>query len=499
MTTLTTDPVVDEPPAGPNAPANGGREHASARRPPVPGSTLTSVFAVAAALVGVGIGAQRLGDNSFLTHLATGRLMLEDGIVRNDVFTWTSAGESLVVQSWGASLLFGLVDELAGFQGLRFLMAALAGLLGWLVWQLSDRATSVSTRLAIMVPVFFIGLQTWSERPLLIAFVAFAATLWIVDSGRDVRLLAPIGFVWIAVHGSWPLGLVLLGARWIGALLDRRADISAAPERELRAGAWLGAGIVAGGVMNPYGPALLFFPLALLDRQEVLQHVAEWQASAYTSTWTRLFLVMIASAVFAARRAPLVVVVPGVVFAVAALASARNIPVAAIVLIPLLAAGLPDIPGIDGDRRSDANRFALLGLGALVVLLPIVAIRGPHVEMDRYPVAAVNAMEDELELSPADHRVIHQDFVGNYLDLRYGAAGATWIDDRFELHDLELVEDYLALLNGTPEWREVLERYDPDAVLWPADRVLTELATGIGWQTTWTDDEWVVLTPPASG
>ena len=472
----------------------GSGEARASGQPPM----LASVFAVAAALVGLGIGAQRLGDNSFLTHLATGRRMLDEGIVREDAFTWTSAGEALTIQSWGASLLLGVVDELAGFQGLRILMAVLAAVLGWFVWHLSDRSPSVLTRIAIMVPVFFIGLQTWSERPLLIAFVAFTATLLVVERDRDPRVLAPIGFVWIAVHGSWPLGLVLLGARWVGAVFDVRRGEAGDPMRELRAGAWLSAGVVVGGVVNPYGPSLLFFPLELLGRQEVLEHVAEWQASSYDSLWTRLFLVMVVAAVFAARRAPLVVVVPGAVFVAAALLSARNIPLASMVLIPFLAAGLPNVPGLDGARRSDANRLAVLALGSLLVLVPLVAIRGPHVELDRYPIDAVNAMEDELGLSPANTRVVHQDFVGNYLNLRYGAAEASWIDDRFELHDLELVEDYLALLNGTPAWRSVLERHQPEALLWPADRVLVELAVGAGWQSAWSDDDWVVLTPPPS-
>ncbi len=494
MSGLTVErPPVEAAPTSAPAEHDASATGAESRR----GPKLTTVFAVAAAFVGAGIGAQRLGDNSFLTHLATGRLMLEDGIVREDVFTWTSAGEPLTVQSWAASLLFAVVDDVAGFRGLRFLLAAIAAVLGLGVWLLSARAPSLVTRLAVVVPVFLIGLHTWSERPLIIAFVAFVATMLVVERQRDARILLAVGFVWVNVHGSWPLGLVLLGARWVGAWLDTRTGGVAEPRREFRAGAWLGAGMVAGGVLNPYGPALLFFPIELLGRQEALQHVAEWQASDFDSTWTRAFLVMVAAAVFAARRAPYVLVVPGVVFAVAALLSARNIPLAALALVPLLAAGLPSIPGIDGERRSDANRLAVLGLGALLVVVPVLAIQGPHVELDRYPIDAVNAMEDELGLSPAEHRVIHQDFVGNYLDLRYGAAGATWIDDRFELHDLELVEDYLALLNGTPAWREVLERHDPDAVLWPADRVLVELALGDGWRSVWADEDWIVLTPPA--
>lgn len=460
--------------------------------------TLASVFAAAAAVVGVGIGAQRLGDNSFLTHLATGRLMVEDGIVRNDVFTWTSAGESLTVQSWLASLVYGLIDDVAGFQGLRFLMAALAGVLGLLVWHLSERSPSLVTRLAILVPVFWIGLRTWTERPLLMAFVAFAATMVIVERDRDPRVLALIGFLWINVHGSWPLGIVLLGARWIGALVDQRTGSAANPTRELRAGEWLAGGMVVGGVANPYGPRLLFFPVELLGRQEVLQNVAEWQASSFESTWTRLFLVLVAAAVFAGRKAPYVVTVPAVLFVVAALLSARNIPLATLVLVPMLAAGLPSLPGLDADRRSDPIRLAAMGLTALAFLLPVLAITGPHVELDRFPIDAVNAMENELDLSPSEHRVIHQDFVGNYLDLRYGDAGATWIDDRFELHDPALVDDYIALLNGTPEWSAVLDRHDPDAILWPADRVLVELAGADGWTAVWSDDDWVVLVPPTS-
>ena len=181
--------------------------------------TLSTLLGLASALVGFGIGAQKLGDNSFLTHLATGRRMIDEGVVREDAFTWTSNGESLVVQSWLASLLYGIVDELGGFGGLRLLMAATAGVLGWLVWRLTERSPSVATRFIVVVPVLFIGLRTWSERPLLLAFVFLASALVVSERGSDPRWLVVIGVLWVNVHGSWPLGIVLLAARWFGALL----------------------------------------------------------------------------------------------------------------------------------------------------------------------------------------------------------------------------------------------------------------------------------------
>lgn len=461
---------------------------APARRRP----TLSTLLGLACALVGFGIGAQKLGDNSFLTHLATGRRMIDEGIVREDAFTWTSNGESVVVQSWLASLLYGIVDEVAGFAGLRLLMAITAGVLGWLVWRLSERSASIVTRVAIMVPVLVIGLRTWNERPLLLAFVFFAVAMLTAERGSDARWLAVVGFVWVNVHGSWPLGLVLLGARWVGALAGRERDEPSGDD--LRAGLWLGGGMLAGGIANPYGPAMLWFPVELLGKQDTLRHISEWQASSFESTWTRLFLLLVAATLFAARRAPLRLLVPGAVFVVAALLSARNIPIAVLALVPVLAAGLPALRGPAADRESSAIRLGCGALAAMVVVLGLMTQSGPHTTVDRYPVEAVDALE-ALDLSPADHRVVHQDFVGNFLDLRFGPVGATWIDDRFELHDADLVADYLALLHGEPEWREVVGRHDPDAVLWQRDRVLVDLLMAEGWSLAWSDDDWVVLTP----
>lgn len=452
---------------------------------------LSTLLGSAFAVVAFGIGAQNVNDNSFLTHLATGRRMLDEGVIREDAFTWTSNGESLIVQSWLASLIYGLVERLGGFAGLRLLMAVTTCMLGWLAWQLTERAGSLTTRVVLIAAVVVIGVHTWTERPLLAAFVLLAIVVLTAEREGDPRWLAMIGFFWVNVHGSWPLGIGFLVSRWLGARFD--PDVDAV--HDARRVGWLASGAIAGGIVNPYGPDLLWFPVQLLGKHDILRHVTEWQAASFESTWTRLFLGLLAAAIFASRRAPLRLVVPGVLFVVAALLSARNIPVAVLVLLPLLAEGLPNLPGPDGERSSSAIRLGTVALGLLVALLVALTLVPPHTDLERYPVAAVDAMEG-LDVSPADHRVIHQDFVGNYLSLRFGGVGSAWIDDRFELHDGDLVDDYRALLHATPDWRDVIERTQPDAVLWERDRGLVELLESDGWSVVWADDEWVVLTPP---
>ena len=98
--------------------------------------------------VAVRIGLSPLQDNSFLTHLATGRLIFDTGSVPTvDPYSWTAHGEPWTVQSWGASVIYAAVEELAGFNGLRLLTAFLVGVLLTLLWKLTDAAGGLVGRL----------------------------------------------------------------------------------------------------------------------------------------------------------------------------------------------------------------------------------------------------------------------------------------------------------------------------------------------------------------
>ena len=478
-----------------DTPHSGEVDTSAPAASPTVGSRLNlGVFTgLAMALIGLGFGASRISDNSFLTHLATGREMLDGGVVRNDVFTWTSGGDSVVVQSWLASLLYGVVDEVAGFHGLRLLTAVLAAVLGAMAWRLTRGSSALLTRVAIMLPFLAVAHVNWTERPLLLAFVFFAAMMLVAEGEGRPRWLLLVGALWINVHGSWPLALVYLAARVVGGTIDR-SDV----RREAEAFGYLGVGMLIAGIVNPYGPKMLLFPLDLLGRQEVLSNIVEWQSPSFDSLWTRAFLVLGLGAMAALMRSGRWRdALPTMVFFAAALVGRRNIALASLVMLPTLARGLPAIGRLTAERTSDAIRLGCMATAAMLVALPLIALGGPHVDVDRDPEDAFNAMENDLGLVPGETRIIHQDFVGNYLDIRYGDAGAAWIDDRFELHDASLVADYITLLDGDPGWSDVLERYDAEAIVWPHNGVLVELASEIeNWTEVWSDDDWVVLCAP---
>jgi hypothetical protein len=87
------------------------------------------------------------------------------------------------------------------------------------------------------------------------------------------------------------------------------------------------------------------------------------------------------------------------------------------------------------------------------------------VDLRGYPTAALD-YADGQGLLRGGARVATQDYAGNLLELQYGRDAAAFIDDRFELHDRQLVDDYRALQGGSPEWKTALDRYAIDVVVW---------------------------------
>src|SRR3546814_13469568 len=108
------------------------------------------------------------------------------------------------------------------------------------------------------------------------------------------------------------------------------------------------------GGLNPVGPKLLWFPLDLLERQDVLRSVMEWQAPSFQTTGQRAFLVLLAVSILSLLRRPRWrAALPMVVFTIAGLLAARNIAAASIVLVAGVAPSWAGIGAQTGSKRVD--------------------------------------------------------------------------------------------------------------------------------------------------
>ena len=440
----------------------------------------------AVALWGLAVGLRPLGDNSALTHLATGRLILSDGIPRSDPFSFTAAGEPWTVYSWLASTLMALAERAAGANAIQAGRAALTCGLAVLVWMLTRPGKVLAGRLVAVAPVLVVGTSAWTERPLLFSLVIMAAVVLLAERDQAPPwLVLPLMWVWVNVHGSFPLGLVYLGARLVGRRID-----GAPPGNLPRLAVLAGVGTLL-GALNPLGPRLLVFPFELLSRNDLLSRVSEWRSPNFSRAPNLALLGMLLLALLlCSRRRSFEDGLPALAFGAAACIAVRNSPLATIVLAPVLARGLSGLGTVRAEGRSGLTAVAGAGLGAVGVVLFVTALQGPAYDLEKYPVRQVRWMESEGLL---DRRVATQDYVGNYLIARRGTDGRVFFDDRFDMYPPRVIRDSIALLDGREGWQERLERYGVDVVLWQRAWPLAELLSiDPAWEVVRRDEEWIV-------
>ncbi|QXC61689.1 hypothetical protein KSP35_02250 [Aquihabitans sp. G128] len=444
--------------------------------------------------VGLRIGLSPLGDNSFLTHLATGRLILDDhAIPRTDPYSFSAHGHAWTVQSWGASVIYALNERTVGLVGIRLVDAVLCVGLVLLLWRLSRVGTSLVARILVAGLVVSMSTGLWVERPLLFGAFFLAIVLVAAEGELDPRWLVPVMWLWVNIHGSFPFGAGILVLYVIGRWLDDRER----PVVELRALGWAVLGTLV-GALGPLGPKLLLFPLDLLSNREAFKGIAEWEPPHWQRGVERFFAIQLGLTIVLVlwRDRRWRSILPTVVFGLAAVTSTRNILQASIVLTPILAASLHGLGTIDGTRRPRLARPVVIAVAVLAVLVGVMGVAGPNTALAPYPEDAAAWMRHRGMLG-VDDRVVSRDYVGNWLEYEYGPDQVrTYIDDRVDMYPLPVIRDYTQLLAEDGHFQAVLDRARATSVLWDRRTPLGRwLERSERWKVVHRDEKWLVAVP----
>lgn len=435
---------------------------------------------------GAAIASFSLTDNSFLTHLATGRLILERGSVPTaDPYTFTAPGTEWTVQSWIPSVLYASAERLGGASGIHAVVLAFTGVAAWLLWASTDRLDSLLPRIALVFGSLAIVSGLWGERPYMVGVIGMGLMVLALDGRLPPPALVPVFWLWANSHGSFPLGVVLAMLVLIGRRLDGTEPMVA--KRVL---GWSVVGSLA-AVVGPLGLRAVLFPVTALERSSLLGHVVEWQPPAFRSIGDRAFLALVAVAfVCLVRRPSYARALPVIAFTLAAIVAQRNVVVAVMVLAPAIAASLPEVGSLRvGDRSRVGLAFAVVGTVALLAA-STVALISPFGDLAEYPARALAF--SEAHNVPAE-RVATQDFVGNLLTALDGEKANVFVDDRVDMLPADLIGDSLALLHGGVAWEAVLTDRDIDTVIWDRREPLGSLlAAQDDWKVVFSDTRWTV-------
>ena len=299
-------------------------------------------------------------------------------------------------------------------RALLTLTAALTALLAVLVVRIARLPTASSPGRSSSRITLGVGASAWAERPFMFGLVFLARH---PDRGRE-EASTRVGSCRRCTSGSTSTARSRLGCSpsccsGLGRRLDKEDGTT--EWRCLKWAAWACA--LAG--LNPYGPEAPALPAVyLLQRNDVLRHIVEWQAPlVQLDIWQKLFLIQIAAAVIvlAARRAG------------ASPCRSSCSSAAALVQRPQHPRGEPRADRsrrtVPEGRRRPQGRARLsspllawvgtLTMGALCLLTLTTPVGTPSLDLRSYPVRALAYINDEGLLPPvdgSDGRLLAQDF-----------------------------------------------------------------------------------------
>ncbi len=201
--------------------------------------------------------------------------------------------------SWGSAVLFWLIYKLAGLSLTVLLRGLLVALAYSLVWLTSRRlgAGRLGSALVLLFAVL-VSSNNWSVRPQLFAYPLFALALYLLyrwqnGDGKAVWWLPLISLLWVNLHGSFIMLILLAGA----ALAFGRGD-----KRYL---ALAFAGILLATLVNPRGPGAWNYVYDLLSLPSQ-QFSSEWHPPVNTGWQMNIFFLWLLAfpllAVFSPRK-----------------------------------------------------------------------------------------------------------------------------------------------------------------------------------------------------
>jgi len=445
-----------------------------------------------------------LNDPDTYWHLATGRWIIEHGVVpRIDLFSHSMPGTAWTAHEWLSELVLAGVYQVAGWAGLVVVVALFfAGTLAYVMRFLLARMEPVHALLFTAFTASMLMPHLLARPHVLVWPLLAMWTGTLVNAGERGRnppwWLLLLMLLWANLHGSFTLGLGLGAALALDAVLTR-------PPGQRRAAAWRWAGFtglsVVVSMLTPAGWQGLWYSVQVARMTVALDVIAEWRSPNFNQPQMLELWLMLMLAIACSGRMRLpwlrLLLVLGV--AHLALKHQRHLEVLGLVTPFLIASPLAlqwhatkgtgrDAEALDRIFRSLAApaRSGAIAASALLATLLI----GFALQSDRYVPAATGRPEAALRAA------MHAGAVGPVLN-SYNFGGyliysgvPVFIDGRADMYGDALLKQYLDALNLHET--EVLPKLLTDyrigwTLLEPGTPALTLLDRLPGWRRVYSD------------
>ncbi len=453
----------------------------------------------------------------FWWNLKSGEIMVQTGqFLGTDVLVWTPVREPYSNPQWGSQLIFYWAYSLSPNFLLTLRAAIIAATVGLLVWLCAWRSGSLKAASACALIAYFTGWTNYGMRPQLLAFLPFIAYMLLLER-KDrhpgwLPLLVPIMLFWVNVHGSFFLGVALIGIYAVGTLLEKLPHSDGRQwllsKHAGRQALWMGAAVLA-TLVNPYFVGIYSYFFTATNDPIARALNMEWQPPTLYNGTGHLFylnvLIFLTSAYISKRRMRPTEILLVLAFGYLALVSLRNVIWWGWVTAPIMAVNFgawaasrnrptesqhptnptqrkgvtnaelgggpsaaPDGPANPGQplvRPAPAELPALNWALTLILVGWALAFTPLWKHINPRQAHTVVAPGTPVELAgflreaevPAP--LFNYMEWGGYLEWELYPRYQMFIDGRFEARKVEVWTDYLAVSRGRADWQAILDRY----------------------------------------
>ncbi len=461
-------------------------------------------------------------DNDFGWHLQTGELIRAEGLPTTDPFSFTMPSYSFVAHSWLQDVLIASLYPKFGLLGLSLFYSTIAILS--LVLAI-PRGINNKWFPVVLLFTFPLLLMRFAVRVQVFSWFFTACILRILWSDQTwqqrKKWLPLVMWLWAMVHGSFLLGLMLLGC-FMGLRFWQQRKLT-------RAEMVLVILSILVTLLTPYFLKLWAVSWSILTTSQGKEVINEWRPIFSGLTELGFAMAVGLTSVLLVKQQHRFsrwqqILYLGVVLA--ALFSTRHGAILAVVTGPMLVWGLDtfvqDQITTAGRRKNAQQVFKVLGLISmvLVALGLYLPFRQRLTTEQAYPQHAVAW----LKANPFEGNLFSLYGWGGYLIWQYPEK-KTFIDGRMDvwqrqqappLESLSALEEYLKVTTEG-EYQEIFAKYGVRTVLLPSEFNLSpkhklpfnlsflrnELAVSFidvlqtdGWQVVYQDDTAVILREP---
>jgi len=471
-------------------------------------------------------------------HVRNGEVILSSASVpRVDRFSYTRNGQPWFAWEWLSDAIFGASHRIAGLPGVALIAALAIALTAWGAARLA-LSSGGNLFFAAIAIVLLLGITSmhWLARPHVFSWILALVFLSTAEhershAGPALYVLPLLALLWANMHGSFLLGPAILFIYAVGEGFSRGLNgfnggahakpiyctpplnpfnprLKSSPTLLRFAAASLASLLAT--FINPYGWRLHEHIFTYLQNDYLMDHISEFRSFSFHSAGALYIESFLAVAVLGT-----VALVRQRAFGPALLSlgmlhisvySARHLPTAAVLLLPLSVAALtreaktwPRLrPLLDYSERLRAIDRRIYGVVPMVLVLAISLLgmdalaRAGRVGFDdrTFPVRAADFLEQRSEPNRGPGRIFAKDQWSGYLIYRFPERVKVFIDGRSDFYGQNLLETYAQVTEVRPGWDAVLKQHDVRFVLVPPDNALAAaLQLSPGWKRIYAD--WV--------